>query len=110
MTEKKYKNGHVLYKNGDEHSGNVFFIISGVVKINIKHHSEIKKYGMGEIVGLENLYNLNDHISTAIVETDSVIISVPINYFREVADNHLSIEIMAKKEETFFKLKTISKK
>ena len=65
---------------------------------------------MGEIVGLENLFDINDHITTAIVDTDCVLLEVPVSYFRSVADNHLSIEILAKKEEVFFKIKTISSK
>lgn len=57
MKEKKHKSGHILYSAGDEHSGDVYFVISGLIKINLKNHFEIKKYGMGEIVGLENLFN-----------------------------------------------------
>lgn len=81
MTERRHKIGDVLYKVGDEHNGNIYFVISGLIKINIKHHSEIKKYGMGEIVGLECLFDMSDHITTAIVDTDCVLLEVPINYF-----------------------------
>ena len=37
---------------------------------------------MGEIVGLENLFDHNDHCSTAIVDTDCVLLHVPVSYFR----------------------------
>ena len=65
---------------------------------------------MGEIVGLENLFDNSEHITTAIVDTDCILLEVPVSYFRSVAENHLSLEILAKKEEVFYKIKTLSKR
>ena len=95
-----------MYKLGEEKSGYVYFVLSGLVSLHIPGHREIKKLNMGEIVGIENVFSPHENnLATAEIDNKAVLYKVPINYFKDVAHNHNEIETLCKKETVFFSIK-----
>lgn len=90
--------GDVLFEKGMENTGYVYFVNHGLVSIRIKNNNSLKNAVMGEIIGLEYVFDNSPHKSTARVEANSEIYSVPLNYFKSLAENHLFLEILCKKE------------
>ncbi len=76
--------------------------------MKIPGNPEIKKHGQGEIVGLENVYDIeNENAAAAVMENFGTIYEVPIVFFRKIAEKHIELEFECKKETTFFRIKNI---
>ena len=95
-----------MYQNREEIHTHVYFINSGLVSFGIPGHAEVKKYGMGEIVGLENVFSKFDtNIATAKIDSTCHVYELPIGVFRDLSHSHLDLEIACKKENTFYAIK-----
>jgi len=63
----------------------VYFILKGVITINIYNYPGIKKYGKDEIVGVENVFHYGKHYSTSYLETKCHVYKYPLDKFRMLA-------------------------
>lgn len=53
------------------------------------NHPDVKKYGRGEIFGLENVFHRGDHFTSAITVNKSNLHRIPMDLFKSYAEKYI---------------------